>query len=55
METVGRIEPTLLESPPGDVIDVMNDLTREAAVLGRSLHPRTAQQLASLVRMMNAY
>ena len=55
METVGRIEPTLLEGPPGDVIDVMNDLTREAAVLGRSLHPRTAQQLASLVLMMNAY
>ncbi len=55
METVGRIEPTLLDRPTGDILDVMNDLTAQAVVLGKSLHPRTAQQLGSLVRMMNAY
>lgn len=55
METVGRIEPTLLEGPTGEIADVLTDLNARAVVLGKFLHPRTAQQLASLVRMMNAY
>lgn len=55
METPGRIEPTLLESPTGKTVDLLTDLNARAVVLGRSLHPRTAQQLASLVRLMNAY
>jgi Fic family protein len=55
LETVGRIEPTLLEGPTGEIADVLTDLNARAVVLGKFLHPRTAQQLASLVRMMNAY
>lgn len=55
METPGRIEPTLLDSPNGKTVDLLTDLNARAVVLGRSLHPRTAQQLASLVRLMNAY
>lgn len=55
METIYRIEPTLLESPTSQIADVLTELSGHAAVLGQSLHPRTAQQLASLVRMMNSY
>lgn len=55
METVGRLEPMLLEEPTAEIADVLTDLAAAAAVLGQALHPRTAQQLASLVRMMNAY
>ena len=54
-ETVGRIEPTLLDGAPAPIADVLADLTGRASILGAALHPRTAQQLASLVRMMNAY
>jgi Fic family protein len=54
-EPVSRIEPTLLEAVPPIIADVMTELTTRAATLGVALHPRTAQQLASLVRVMNAY
>jgi len=50
METVGRIESTLLDRQTGDILDVMNDLTAQAVVLGKSLHPRTAQQWGSLAK-----
>jgi Fic family protein len=54
-ETVGRIEPTLLEEVKGNITDTLTELTSSAATLGASLHPQTAQQLASLVRVMNTY
>ena len=54
-ETVGRIEPALLDGVPAPIADILTDLTGQASVLGAALHPRTAQQLASLVRLMNAY
>lgn len=54
-EPVSRIEPTLLDGIPPKIADVMAELTSKAATLGAALHPRTAQQLASLVRVMNSY
>jgi Fic family protein len=54
-EPVSRIEPTLLDEIPPRIADVMAELTTKAATLGSALHPRTAQQLASLVRVMNSY
>src|SRR5207237_7763455 len=35
--------------------DVVAELAAAAATLGRALHPRTAGNLAALVRIMNAY
>lgn len=54
-ESVGRLEPMLLDGVPNKIADVLADLTAKASTLGAALHPRTAQQLASLVRVMNAY
>lgn len=54
-EPVSRIEPTLLDGIAPKIADVMAELTAQASTLGASLHPRTAQQLASLVRVMNSY
>lgn len=55
IETVGRIEPTLLDDVPAKIADVLAELTARASTLGAALHPATARQLASLVRVMNAY
>jgi len=54
-ETVQRIEPARLEEPGEKISDAVADLTAAAATLGKALHPRTAANLASLVRIMNAY
>jgi Fic family protein len=54
-ETVQRIEPTRLENPPERVADLIAELSASTARLGRSLHPRTAANLADLVRVMNTY
>lgn len=54
-ETVGRIEPTRLENPTEAVADLIAELSASSAKLGRSLHPRTAANLAELVRIMNTY
>jgi Fic family protein len=55
LETVYRIEPTRLEHPPEVVVDLVAELSASSAKLGRSLHPRTAANLAGLVRIMNTY
>lgn len=55
VENPYRIEPTRLEQPPGEIIDIVAELSSGAAVLGRSLHPHTAANLADLVRIMNTY
>lgn len=55
LETPQRIEPARLERPPEAVADLVADLSASSAKLGRSLHPRTASNLASLVRIMNTY
>jgi Fic family protein len=40
---------------PPILADLAVDLQREAANLGRGLHPESAAELAELVRMMNSY
>lgn len=54
-ETVQCIEPTRLEKPSEAISDVVAELSAAAAILARALHPRTAANLAVLVRVMNAY
>jgi len=55
MESVQRIEPARLENPPESVADLVAELSAASATLGQSLHPRTAANLAELVRIMNTY
>jgi Fic family protein len=54
-ESVARIEPARLEEPTTEIADVIADLAASSATLGKALHPRTAANLADLVRVMNAY
>src|SRR5579862_5417770 len=54
-ETASRIEPARLENPPEAVADLAAELSATSAKLGRSLHHRTAANLADLVRIMNTY
>ena len=55
VETVDRIEPALLEDAPVAITDIMAELSAKAATLGSALHPRTASNLADLVRIINTY
>lgn len=56
LETPARIEPMFFEeSIPTILADLTVELQREAAQLGRGLHPDSAAELADLVRMMNCY
>jgi Fic family protein len=55
LETPQRIEPALLSHPSAELADVVAQLSADAAVLGRALHPLTAASLAHLVRVMNTY
>src|SRR5271155_1856533 len=54
-ESVSRIEPALMDEPTGPVADAIAELAAAAATLGKALHPRTASNLADLVRIMNTY
>jgi Fic family protein len=54
-ESVSRIEPVRLEEPTTAIADVVADLAASSAPLGKALHPRTAANLADLVRVMNTY
>lgn len=54
-ETVERIEPARIEVASEAIADAVADLSAAAATLGRALHPRTAANLADLVRIMNTY
>ncbi len=55
LETPQRIEPARLEEPSMAVSDAVAELSAAAATLGTALHPRTAANLAALVRVMNTY
>jgi Fic family protein len=55
VESVDRIEPTRLEQTPAEISDAIAELSAAGANLGRALHPRTAANLAELVRIMNTY
>lgn len=54
-ESVQRIEPARLEDVSEAISDALAELSAAAATLGSSLHPRTAANLADLVRIMNTY
>lgn len=54
-ESVDRIEPARLEDPTAEIADVIAELSAASATLGRALNPRTAAELAELVRIMNCY
>jgi Fic family protein len=55
VETPYRIEPTRLEEIPEAISDVIAELSAASATLGATLNPRTAANLADLVRIMNTY
>lgn len=54
-ETPARLEPTRLEDVSTDITDAVAELSAAAETLGKGLHPATAANLASLVRVMNTY
>jgi len=54
-ETPNRIEPARLEEPGEAIADVVAEIASASAELGRALHPRTAANLASIVRIVNTY
>src|SRR2546422_9557315 len=54
-ETPQRIEPARLEEATEAIADVIAELAAASATLGAGLHPRTAGNLADLVRIMNTY
>ncbi len=55
LETPQRIEPTRLEEIPEAISDVIAELAAASATLGTALTPRTAANLAEIVRIMNTY
>ena len=55
LESAQRIEPARVENPPERVADLAAELSAASAKLGRSLHARTAANLADVVRIMNTY
>src|ERR1700724_4930268 len=50
-----RIAPTRLEEIPEAISDVIAELSAASATLGATLNPRTAANLADVVRIMNTY
>jgi Fic family protein len=55
LETVQHIEPTRLEEASEAISDTVAELSAAAATLGKAMHPKTAANLADLVRVMNTY
>jgi Fic family protein len=55
LETPQRIEPARLEEAPEAISDVVAELSAASAKLEHALHPKTAANLAGLVRIMNSY
>ncbi|MCB1713835.1 MAG: Fic family protein [Candidatus Competibacteraceae bacterium] len=55
MESPQHIEPCFLETIPLELTDFIAALSQQTSLLGSRLHPKTAANLASLVRVMNCY
>jgi hypothetical protein len=53
IEDVQRIEPAWIEEVSGAMTDVIADLVAAATKLDQAFHPRTASNLADLVRIAN--
>jgi Fic family protein len=54
-ETPYRLEPCFVEEATDVLLDLLVDLPAAAARLTARLHPKTAENLADLVRVMNCY
>ncbi len=54
-ENPSRIEPTRLENVSEEISDVVAELSARSAVLGATLHPTSAANLAAIVRMVNTH
>jgi Fic family protein len=54
-EAPSRIEPCLLDETPSEIVDLVAALAAATSALGSRLHPRSAEGLADLVRVMNCY
>lgn len=50
-----QIEPARIENVPDALVDLVAEVSAKSESLGRTLHPRTAANLAALVRIMNTY
>ncbi len=55
IEVPTRLEPCLIEAASGDLLDLVAELPALATALSSRLHPKTAANLADLVRVMNCY
>jgi Fic family protein len=55
METVQRIEPARPEEANEAIADVIADVVAAATKLGQAFHPRTAANIAGLVRIANTH
>lgn len=55
IESPQRIEPCFLYNPSPEVIDLIADVSSASQRLAKGLHPRTANSLAQLIRIMNCY
>ena len=55
LKTPSRIEPCFLEEARGELLDLVTELPPAASALASRLHPKTAANLADLVRVMNCY
>jgi Fic family protein len=55
IETPARIEPCQLPVYSERLADLVSEVVAAATLLGTRLHPRTAESLADLVRVMNCY
>jgi Fic family protein len=54
-ETPSRIEPCLLDEVGPEIVDLVASVSAASSNLGKRLHPRSAESLADLVRVMNCY
>lgn len=55
IESPSRIEPCLLDDMTAEIVDLVASLAAASNALGSRLHPRSADGLADLVRVMNCY
>ncbi len=55
IETPTSIEPCLLDEASPAILDLVAELSRASGSLDAKLHPRSAANLADLVRIMNCY
>ena len=55
IESTQRVEPARLEEVSEAISNVVAELSADSAKLGHALNPRTAANLAALVRVMNTY